>query len=82
MKNKEQGIKKAIDKPKARISEYFSEINGSYWIVEYKTWFGWTQPKDMYGLNDGSFWDKKEAMKWFKYYCGDRKDKLVSVKEK
>ena len=64
---------------KARITQYENELNGTYWIVEYKKWYTWTQLKDHYGLGDGLFWNEEEAMTWFRYFQGDMKDKLIPV---
>ena len=56
-----------------------SVLTGISYRIEVKKWYGWTQPSISYS-EDGHFFDKKEADKWFDYLSGNKdKSTLIAV---
>jgi hypothetical protein len=64
---------------KVRMWRIDSVLTGISYRIEVKKWYGWTQPSISYS-EDGHFFDKKEADKWFDYLSGNKdKSTLIAV---
>lgn len=64
---------------KVRMWKIDSVLTGVSYRIEVKKWYGWTQPSISYS-EDGHFFDKKEADKWFSYLSGNKdKSTLIAV---
>lgn len=64
---------------KVRMWEIDSVLTGIRYMIEVKKWYGWVQPSISYS-EDGQFYDKKEADKWFDYLSGNKdKKKLIAL---
>ena len=62
---------------KVRMWEIDSVLTGTRYKIEVKKWYGWVQPLISYS-EDGQFYNKLEADKWFKYLSGKKdKKKLI-----
>lgn len=63
---------------KVRMWKVKSIIRGTTYIIEVKKWYGWRQPSITYSEN-GVFYNKKDAEKWFRYLSGEKdKKKLIA----
>ena len=64
---------------KVRMWRIDSVLTGVSYRIEVKKWYGWVQPSISYS-EDGHFFDKKEAYKWFDYLSGNKdKSTLIAV---
>jgi len=86
--NTEENIKNAKAKPdgytllgtraKVRMWQIDSVLTGVSYRIEVKKWYGWVQPSISYSEN-GHFFNKQEAEKWFEYLSGKKdKKKLIA----
>jgi hypothetical protein len=63
---------------KVRMWQIHSVLTGTSYKIEIKKWYGWVQPSISYS-EDGHFFNKKEADKWFEYLSGKKdKKKLIA----
>ena len=63
---------------KVRMWQIDSVLTRTRYRIEVKKWYGWVQPSISYS-EDGQFYDKKEADKWFDYLSGNKdKKKLIA----
>jgi len=63
---------------KVRMWQIDSVLTGIRYRIEVKKWYGWVQPSISYS-EDGQFYNKLEAEKWFKYLSGEKdKKKLIA----
>jgi hypothetical protein len=64
---------------KVRMWQIDSVLTGIRYKIEVKKWYWWTQPSISYS-EDGQFYCKKEAEKWFDYLsCKKDKKELIAV---
>ena len=56
---------------KIRLTECENELVGKWYMIEVKGLFGWKQPSISYS-EDGCFYNKEEALKWYNYYAHDK----------
>lgn len=86
--NTEENIKNAKAKPdgytllgtpaKVRMWQIDSVLTGISYRIGVKKWYGWVQPSISYS-EDGHFFNKQEAEKWFEYLSGKKdKKKLIA----
>jgi hypothetical protein len=62
-----------------RMWQIDSVLTGTRYKIEVKKWYGWVGPSISYS-EDGQFYDKKEADKWFDYLSGNKdKKKLIAI---
>ena len=63
---------------KVRMWQIDSVLTGISYRIEVKKWYGWAQPSISYSEN-GHFFNKQEAEKWFDYLSGKKdKKKLIA----
>jgi hypothetical protein len=63
---------------KVRMWQIDSVLTGISYRIEVKKWYGWVQPSISYS-EDGHFFNKQEAEKWFEYLSGKKdKKKLIA----
>lgn len=63
---------------KVRMWQIESVLTGTSYRIEVKKWYGWVQPSISYA-EDGHFFSKQEADKWFEYLSGKKdKKKLIA----
>jgi hypothetical protein len=81
LKDKGRFLIAFVRRSAVRMYEVDSVLNGKSYIIEKWTIFGWRQPPISYA-DDGQFYSKEEADKWFSYLSGDiDKKKLIKQVE-
>ncbi len=64
---------------KVRMWQINSVLTGTRYKIEVKKWYGWVQPSISYS-EDGQFYSKVEADKWFDYLSGNKdRKKLIAL---
>ena len=64
---------------KVRMWQINSVLTGTRYKIEVKKWYGCVQPSISYS-DDGQFYSKVEADKWFDYLSGNKdKKKLIAL---
>jgi len=76
LKNKGIHAPHIMENSKVRMWKIDSVLRGIYYKIETKKWYGWTEPSISYS-NNGCFYDKKEADKWFDYLSGIKDKKTL-----